>query len=312
MTTVEAYGLAIQSELPLPDAPGTNAEAQVIFRMGKVAKPEGDPNAERLYQIDRKNFHVFWRGVGTFLIRVGSEVVFEPDPDTEEAILRLYLLGPVLGILLHQRGFLVLHASVVSIAGAAVGFLGEKGWGKSTTAAALNARGHALIADDILAIHPDKDSLPMVQPGLSQFKLWPEAVAASFGDDATKLARLHSKAEKRIRPAFVGSSPRLAPLRRLYLLDAGACLVSVPLSSSAALMTLVRHSYLAHLMPALEGVERNFIQCARVVRGIKLYRLERPKNLKALDQIVDLIEAETGFDRGRAAMELSSCGCLTS
>jgi len=150
----------------------------------------------------------------------------------------------------------------------------------------------------------------MVQPGLPQFKLWPEAVEASFGDDANTLTRLHSKAEKRIRPAFVGSTPRLAPLRRLYLLAAGARLRSVPVSPSAGLMALVRHSYLAHLMPSLEGVENNFVQCARLVRGLKLHRLERPKNLRALDEIVDLVEAETGFDRHGAVRNMASCSSL--
>ena len=145
MTNVEAYGLAIQSEIPLPEAPATGAGTQVLIRQGKVEKPAGEPNAERTYEIDQANFRVYWRGVGTFLIRCGTDVVVEPESGAEEAVLRLYLLGPVLGILLHQRGFLVLHASVVSIAGGAVGFLGEKGWGKSTTAAALNARGHGLV-----------------------------------------------------------------------------------------------------------------------------------------------------------------------
>jgi len=69
--------------------------------------------------------------------------VVEPEPGAEEAILRLYLLGPVLGILLHQRGFLVLHASVVSMAGAAVVFWVKK-VGENQRLLPLNARGHGL------------------------------------------------------------------------------------------------------------------------------------------------------------------------
>src|SRR5882724_8544688 len=128
MTTAVAFGLRIHSEIPLPEAPNTEGKSEVTIRFGKVEKPAGDDTA-RTYAVYREQIRVFWRGVGTFSIRSGCEVVVDPELGAEAAVLRLYLLGPVLGILLHQRGFLVLHASVVSIAGAVVGFLGEKGWG---------------------------------------------------------------------------------------------------------------------------------------------------------------------------------------
>src|SRR5690606_4563991 len=131
-------------------------------------------------------------------------------------------------------------------------FLGEKGWGKSTTAAALNARGHALVADDLLAVLPYFHE-PMVQPGLAHLKLWPDAVAASFGEDPSKLVRLHSNVEKRIRGADTGVNSDLMPLRRLYLLGHGSTLQSVPMAPAAALMSLIRHSYLSHLMHLLGG-----------------------------------------------------------
>jgi hypothetical protein len=311
MTIVEAYGLAIQSEIPLPEAPASGNETQVVIRLGKVEKPPGDPNAERTYQIDQKNFRVYWRGVGTFLICCGSDVLVEPEPGAEEAILRLYLLGPVLGILLHQRGLLVLHASVVSIAGSAVGFLGEKGWGKSTTAAALNARGHGLVADDILAVLPGNNGKPMVQPGLPHFKLWPEAVTASFGDDANQLVRLHSKADKRIRQASVGVKQSPIPLSRLYVLDQGEALESVVTSPSVALLALIRHSYLAHLMPSLHGVQTNFVQCARLAQQVQVQRLLRPKNLFALGEIVRLVESEANSDKQTALAEVANCHLCT-
>jgi len=292
MTRVVAYGLSIQSEILLPEAPATRAAPQVIVRLGKVEKPFGEADAERTYAIDREQFRVYWRGVGTFLIRLGCEVVIEPETDVEEAVLRLYLLGPALGILLHQRGFLVLHSSVVSIGSTVVGFLGEKGWGKSTTAAALNARGHPLVADDVLAVLPYTHCAPMVQPGLPHFKLWPEAVAASFGEDPSTLIRLHSKVEKRIREANsdVGQEPM--SLGRLYILDRGLTLESIPMTSSAALLAIIRHSYLSHHMQALCGAQENFLQCSRLVQTVPVHRLRRPPNLNALDEIAQLVESD--------------------
>jgi hypothetical protein len=305
MTNVVAYGLTIQSEIQLPEAPATTAAPQVIIRYGKVEKPRGDVGAERIYAIDRKEFRVFWRGVGTFLIHSGCEVIIEPELDCEEAIMRLYVLGPALGILLHQRGLLVLHASVVSIDGFVIGFLGEKGWGKSTMAAALNARGHALVTDDILTVTPCAYGSPMVQPGLPHFKLWPEAVVASFGGDPNNLVRIHSKVEKRIREADSGVGWEPAPLRCLYVLDRGATVASIPMAHSTALMALVRHSYLSRFMRALDGARENFLQCSRVVQSVSIHRLQRPSDLNALSEVVRLVEGEAWSDPAAYPMKMA-------
>lgn len=295
-------GLTIQSEVPLPEVPQATTEPDVVIRLGHVEKPLGDSDAERIYAVSREEFRVFWRGVGTFAIRHGREVTIEPDEGTEQAILRLYILGPTLGILLQQRGFLVLHASAVNINGVAVGFLGEKGWGKSTTAAALNARGHPLLADDVLAIRPDAMGRPMIEPGLPQFKLWPDSAAASFGDDPNTLARLHSRVEKRIRTATTELWAKPQPLKHLYVLDRGDELQSVPMTASSGLMALVRHSYLCQHMAALDGVQENFTQCVQVRQQVIMRRLLRPKNLQALGEVVSLIERESGTDL-KPAME---------
>ncbi len=296
MKTVTVFGLTIESEIPLPEAPPTAGFPQVIVRLAPVEKPPYSPESDRAYAITRQEFRVYWRGVGTFLIRNGAEIFIDPEPGGEAAVIRLYLLGPALGILLHQRGFLVLHASVVSIDGAVVGFMGEKGWGKSTTAAALNARGHALVSDDVLAVLPYAAGGPIVQPGLPQFKLWPEAATASFGDDPAKLVRLHSNVEKRSREANHGVRGELIPLRRLYLLGRGTKLESVPMNASAALMSLVRHSYLSHLMHLLGQNRENFEQCAHVVQSIPVHHLRRPKDLSALGDIASLVEAEVAAE----------------
>ena len=307
MTKVVAYGLTIQSEIPLPEAPATKAIPQVTVRLGKVEKPLGRPDAERSYAIDRDRFRVYWRGAGTFLISLGREVAIEPEPDAEEEVVRQYLLGPALGVLLHQRGFLVLHASVVSIGGAVVGFLGEKGGGKSTMAAALNARGHALVTDDVLPVLPCMDGAPMIQPGLPHFKLWPEAVEASFGENPTTLVRLSSKVEKRFRVAKVAAEQKPMPLQRLYVLDRGEMLESMPMTPSMALLALVRHSYLSHLMKSLDGTRENFLQCSRLVRYLPVHRLQRPRNLNALGKIVQLLEAEAHSNAPVFPMDTAMC-----
>ena len=71
-------------------------------------------------------------------MRGGQEVIVEPSPDADERAVRLCLLGPIVALIPHQRGRLILHASAVAVGGDAIAFLGGQGWGKSTIAAALH------------------------------------------------------------------------------------------------------------------------------------------------------------------------------
>ena len=87
-----------------------------------------------------------------------------------------YLLGPVLGRLLRLRGVTCLHASAVAFGEHAVAFVGPAGAGKSTTAAALALRGHAILSDDVVAL-AERDRSFYVHSAYPYLCLWPESVA---------------------------------------------------------------------------------------------------------------------------------------
>jgi hypothetical protein len=81
-----------------------------------------------------------------------------PDTSTLEDT-ATYLLGPVLGLVLHLRGIPCLHASSVAIGDRAIALLGGAGAGKSTTAAAFAQRGFPVLTDDIVALSRQAESL---------------------------------------------------------------------------------------------------------------------------------------------------------
>ena len=93
-----------------------------------------------------------------------------------------YLLGPVLGLLLRFRGVICLHASAVVLDDCAVAFVGSEGAGKSTTAAALARRNHAVISDDIVALAENEDRF-LVLPAYPYLSLWSESAEMLFGPD---------------------------------------------------------------------------------------------------------------------------------
>ncbi|MCI0530310.1 MAG: hypothetical protein L0Y56_22930, partial [Nitrospira sp.] len=120
-----AYGLGFQSELILPELVPSDVPPEVTVHLAEVAPcPRGKTGKANLLSAETT--------VGKFFVVGNDEIVIQPVPGVEEAQLRLFLLGPVMAMLLRQRGLLVLHASAVAIDNGAVAFLGDTGWGKST------------------------------------------------------------------------------------------------------------------------------------------------------------------------------------
>lgn len=283
-----AYGLGIRSELALPELVAEERPAEVTVRLGSVEPlPSEGSRPYSCMRPSSRETRMHWQDAGRFLVRGGQEVVVEPAPGAEERVLRLYVLGPSFAILLHQRGRLVLHASAVEVDGGAVAFLGATGWGKSTTAAALNVLGHALVADDVIAIVPDGDGMPTVYSGFPQIKLWPE-VAASLGVEPEEMALLHPKLEKRAHRSIRKFSTQPLPLKRLYVLEEGESMEIEPLKLQDALVEMVRHSWCVRVLKEQE-TEEHFLQCANLVRGIPVRRLTKPRSLPKLSELARLV-----------------------
>jgi hypothetical protein len=290
--TYVAYGLGIHSALELPELTPGPAASDVVVRLGPVPEvPSDPPTRGNLLSMTATEARLYWPDVGAALLRQGREITLEPRPESALDLLRLHLIGPVLALLLHQRGLFVLHASAVSLDGRVVVFLGRSGHGKSTTAAALHARGWTVVADDVVAVDLVAAGGPAALPGLSQLKLWPDAVTA-LGENPEDLPRIHASEAKRARIAnTVATSAR--PLRRVYVLTDAESLDLEPLGGHAAVFELLQHAYVT---PALEqlGTPGFLAQCARLAAAVPVRRLRRPRSLAGLGELADLVEADAG------------------
>lgn len=292
MHSYVAYDLCIHSALPLPELLAGEGAADVTIRLGEVDRSSSEATPLRTcFRATAEEAGLFWEEAGAFLVRGGNEIVIDPAPGVEGHTLRLFLLGPALGLLLHQRGFLILHASAVAIEGQAVAFLGGPGWGKSTTAAALHARGHSLVVDDVLAVETGDLAPPIVFPGFPQLKLWPEA-AASLGDIPEKMPRLHPRLEKRARRDARDFPQSPLPLRRVYVLAEGPRQEIEPIERGEAFVELVRHSYLVRLLQATGAAPLHFRQCERLVKTVPIRRLRTHRSLAELPALARMVEEE--------------------
>ena len=296
MYTYTAYGLGIHSTLPLPELKTSKTEADIVIRQEKLQleSPGTDDENPSCWAMN-EDIYILWKGLGKCLMRNGEEIVIDSALEIEPRILRLFLLGGALPIVLSQRGLLVLHASAVEIDGQAVAFLGAKGSGKSTIAAMLHRRGHKFITDDTLAVEVSQHQQPLVFHSFGRFKLWCDSVTA-LGHKPELLPTISSVVHKRHLSVTDNILEQPIPLRCIYVLGQDKTLAIQPLSSSQGLLELIRHTYNTERFrkQVLQGtgIVRNFANCTKIIQQVPIRRLLRPLSLALLSDIAELVEKD--------------------
>lgn len=288
-----AFGLRIVSDIALPElerGPETGRCDVQIVRIPAPCVITGETAAAFRFELEDANLS--WRDVGDFRIVGRDRIEYWPRPGVDEALVSLPLLGPVMGVLLERRGLLTLHGSAVALLSGVAVFLGDKGAGKSTTAAALIRAGKTLLTDDIVAINCAAS--PILYPAYPQVKLTDEA-NASISVAGEAMARPHPAFEKqRVR---VDAPFSLAPHRpnAAFVLERGEAFELKPLKGEAALTALIRFSYATRfgreLMSGSSAAD-HLRQCAALSRKVAVCRLVVPNDLAALSALPAWLEGE--------------------
>ena len=279
----QAYGMNICSEFELPELSSGSGVVDLTIRKGVIENmPSEAVGAYSYYKARNDGIYLAWDGVGAFKVKDGCDMIVQPQPGVEERIIRLFILGTALAMVLHQRGdSIVLHASVVDVSGSAVAFVGEKGAGKSTLAGTLHKMGYDLIADDILSVKISRGRAEAL-PGFPHLKLWPDS-AESLGCSPSDLPRLRPELEKRSLRLKDGFANAAVPLHGIYIIDDGSHLAIEKLQPQEALLALMPHWYGARFgVDFLQklGLGIHFRQCTKLANWANIYRLTRPRSLK--------------------------------
>ena len=173
-----AYGLFFASEFPLPELCSvTECQPDITINYGAVPTSLAAPSSHGIAWESAPGLlllHV--EEVARYLIVENREIRIEPLPGSSEDEVRIFLLGSVLGAILHARHIAVLHASVIATERGAVLFMGRSGAGKSTLLGGFLQRGYAMLADDKAGITLNENGVPQVMPGFPLIRLTEEAV----------------------------------------------------------------------------------------------------------------------------------------
>lgn len=289
-----AFGLVIGSEVELPELDPDEGDADVDLTIRLVKREMTGEDAGIRSRITPGEVYTFPPHMGRCWIREGRQIELAPLPGVDRGVLRLFLLNTALAVILHQRGFLVLHASTVMVGNGAVAFAGDSGAGKSTLAAAFDRAGHPVIADDIAVIGLEM-ARPEILRGFRQIRLWPDS-AAAIGHDPLHLPRLHSGIEKVwLRPDRAEIPERLM-LRAIFVLDreertAHREHLITRLAPQEGIRELLRNTFTVRMLEEESEAVPHLQQCAAVLRSVPVYSLASAAGLENLPLLVEAIIA---------------------
>jgi hypothetical protein len=295
----QCYEMIYASDIELTElTPVAEADPDIWVFEDRIDRPYwenmlGHPEAFR-----REEVYVGWGHAARFLMNDLKLIRYEVDPEFEKKMVSFALLGPVLGILLQLKGYLVLHASGISINGKAAIFVGDKGQGKSTTAAACLARGHRLLTDDLVALELAGDR-PVVIPGYPSVKLTQRAVD-TLQPPVSSVIRTNIEGFDKDRVRFDRDfDTTRVPAGGVFVLQRGTSIQLEKLAPPEALAELIRFSYNVRFganMIRDELAKTHFRQCATFMQHVPVYRFTVPETIDGLPEAIAFLEQELQSD----------------
>jgi hypothetical protein len=314
--TYSVFGLTLHSNRQIPEVPLTKqpsagpavaihlnvspladrvipSDPEILTYVSPSSNEAGIP-ALRIWKVGSGDFSRLAYSDGTqfWLDREGTEVwgTWPSDVTIEDAA--TYLLGPVLGRVLRLRGVTCLHASAVAFGEQAVAFVGPAGAGKSTTAAGLALRGHAILSDDVVAL-AERDRSFYVHSAYPYLCLWPESVESIYGSPDA-LPQFSPNYEKRclsLGKQELRFEERPLPLAAIYILgerrgDPAPIIEDIP--PQQIFLSLVANTFGTNVVDGSMRA-KEFETLGRLVPRVTIRRLCAHQDLNRLPELCQRI-----------------------
>jgi hypothetical protein len=288
-----AFGLQITSTIEIPE-----------FLRGDISKNEDVliQTGKTPVELEKVTFKGvrFQAAPGEFLLKVdhiaeyyvkdGTNIFIYPDEKAPSSDIRLFLLGSVMGALIHQRGLLPFHGSAITYKNRAFIFSGISGTGKSTLAASFSKEGFPLITDDICTISLNSKNKPIVHPGYPQMKLWADTLE-KLGENKISLKKVREGIKKYAYPLenkFINSPYEIAGVYILGTKNTEGLHIET-LKGIEKFNALKNNTYRLNFLKATGKTSSHFGHIESISRNCFVKRIERPTkgfNLSELHKTV--------------------------
>lgn len=287
-----AFGLKLASELELPELHPGRGPADLTIHFHRLPIGERAPDTPWA-EISDDGLIIRLEGI-RYLVNGGTSIDIAAPSGLEEANIRSWLLGTVAAAVLHQRGYLPIHANVIVHGAEAAAFAGDSGAGKSTLAAWMEVQGRRVLTDDLCAIQFLSEGA-VVFEGIPRVKLWGDTLRA-FGRTPEGLAKVATDLDKYQVP--LGTAPREGslepmPLTRIYLLDRaaeGEAFRIERLSGIAAAEGVLKNAFRWGLGQLIQEQKRlQFDQCVALARQTAVFRVYRTGGMERFEAEAGLV-----------------------
>jgi hypothetical protein len=264
----------------------------------RASRPAATPAGRRLALLDDGRAYLQWPGLFEFLIAAdGREIAGRELRRGFIEGFHSYLLGQALSYALIRQGLEPLHATVVTVDGGAVAFLGDSGHGKSSLAAAFVESGYPLLTDDLLVLTGSTAGWT-AHPGPPRLKLFPQSARLLVpGRRGTRMMRSTPKLLYPLGPAQVaGEASRVRAMYVIAPPSRPAARVAIRrLGARQACVALLRNTFNASTRDR-EQAARHFALSAHLATTVPVKSLAYPRSYDALPQVRDAVLADLAGD----------------
>ena len=277
---------------------------RVIRHMTLAARPQKDTNSEPFHRFvfpDRTVWTEFYRDGLDYLLRFpgladfevsgdGKEILAYPAGETDAATVEHLCINQVVPLALSRQGVPTFHASVVTVPGGAVAFLGKAGMGKSTLAASFALNESQFLTDDSLIIEEHEDAC-LALPSHASLRLWDDSVAALIDDETKRAAAISYTNKARLLAGdALGYRSEPEPLLAAFLLEQGTVdgVAIRALKGVERQMAWVNNSFLLDIEDA-GLLAQHFDWTHRIARSVPTFALDYPRAYGMLDKVRNAI-----------------------
>lgn len=286
-----AFGLTIETSLDFTQTLSISEAATDVL----VWECEATEKAARLAALHRRGiyakvgktdeaFIIDWPTIAKFRVSNGTEVRYQKHLGVDEGSLKLFLMSEVMGIILFQRGFHILHGSAVRINKSGIVFLGAAGAGKSTTAAAFAKAGYTVLADDMVVLKFSEKTIHVI-PSFGEFKVWQKSLSGLGIKSDLPSFDGSDKFLIRQDPSLFPTSP--VPISAINILLKPYSSKKEGVVSDAQLpFELLRYFPISKYLLTKEYLRNQFWESFQLKNSVDIRFTKRPKNFETLENYV--------------------------
>jgi hypothetical protein len=265
----------------------------VLIQIARGRSPISKNAGRFVFQHSFERSAIRVENVADFEITMGRQIRVWPAERSTQKEIEIFLLGPAWATLCHQRGILPLHASAIVTNHGIAAFTGHSGAGKSSLAALMSSLGYKLLADDILPISFNRNSVPGSWPYLRRLKLKSDSISELALTAAEPVSETLDKEKYLVLPKY-SAKDEWSPLDRLYLLEIDPTEPRAAidqLSGADAVCALVDQTYQSNFIFESRRLGEHLTFCAQLASKIAVYRLRRSPSIGAGQELGSIIRA---------------------